>query len=53
MISVGYGDITPINNIERVFVTFMTVFSCGTFAYVVNTIGALFEQLARNEAVYR
>ncbi|EAS01339.2 cation channel family protein (macronuclear) [Tetrahymena thermophila SB210] len=53
MISVGYGDITPINNIERIFVTCMTVFSCGTFAYVVNIIGSLFQQLQINEAEYR
>ncbi|KAL4460912.1 hypothetical protein ABPG74_016384 [Tetrahymena malaccensis] len=53
MISVGYGDITPINNVERIFVTCMTVFSCGTFAYVVNIIGSLFQQLQINEAEYR
>ncbi|KAL4506831.1 hypothetical protein ABPG72_001252 [Tetrahymena utriculariae] len=53
MISVGYGDITPINNVERIFVTCMTVFSCGTFAYVVNVIGSLFQQLQINEAEYR
>lgn len=45
MISVGYGDITPSSKEERIFVIFMTIFSCGVFAYVVSSIGELFENL--------
>lgn len=41
MITVGYGDIVPISKVERVFVMFMTFFSCGVFAYVVSSIGEL------------
>ncbi len=36
MITVGYGDIIPKNTIEKIFVIFMTLLSCGVFAYCVN-----------------
>lgn len=41
MITVGYGDITPKTNIEKIFAILMTVIACGMFAYSVNTIGSL------------
>lgn len=37
MITVGYGDITPKSSIEKLYVTFITILSCGVFAYSVNT----------------
>lgn len=42
MNTVGYGDITPQNVQEKNYVIGMTLISCGTFAYVVNTIGSIF-----------
>jgi hypothetical protein len=39
MNTVGYGDIVPVNNIERVFVIAVTLVSCGVFAFSVNSIG--------------
>ena len=39
MITVGYGDITPISNNEKTYVIFMTLCSSGVFAYTINTIG--------------
>jgi hypothetical protein len=44
MVSVGYGDITPINNSEKIYISVMTIFSSMNFAYVVNTIGSIFSQ---------
>ena len=41
MITVGYGDIYPTNTTERIFVIIMALFSCGLFAYAVNTIGSI------------
>ena len=41
MITVGYGDIVPVNNIERIFVIIITLISCGVFAYSVNSIGTI------------
>jgi hypothetical protein len=34
MITVGYGDISPISNIEKIVTIGLTVLSCGVFAYV-------------------
>lgn len=39
MITVGFGDIVPINKYERIYVVIMTCFSCGVFAFAINTIG--------------
>ena len=39
MITVGYGDISPINPSEKIYTIFMTLLSCGTFAYAINCIG--------------
>lgn len=36
MITVGYGDIHPINNCEKIVIIIMTLLSCGVFAYAVN-----------------
>ncbi len=42
MITVGYGDITPVTVSEKIYCIFITLISCGVFAYVVNTIGSIF-----------
>jgi len=44
MMTIGYGDVTPVNNTERIYVIFMTLLSSGIFGYVVNTIGELYMQ---------
>ena len=36
MITVGYGDITPVNTIEFIFSVFTMLISCGVFAYGLN-----------------
>jgi hypothetical protein len=36
MVTVGYGDIVPNNDVEKVFSIFTILFSCGIFAYSVN-----------------
>lgn len=53
MITVGFGDIAPINILEKVYVIFMTIVSCGVFAYAVNTIGRIFSEMALREATYK
>lgn len=42
MITVGYGDITPVSLEEKIYVILMTLISCGQFAYSINTIGTIF-----------
>jgi len=46
MITVGYGDITPQTSKEIIYVLFMTLLSTGTFAYSINTIGAIFREMS-------
>ena len=41
MITVGYGDITPHNNPERIFAMCTMIVASGLFAYTINSIGTL------------
>lgn len=47
MTTTGYGDITPITNIEKLFVIFCMLVSCVVFAYVVGSI----ESVIRKQSV--
>ncbi|EAR94866.2 zinc knuckle protein (macronuclear) [Tetrahymena thermophila SB210] len=42
MITVGYGDITPVNLIEKTFVMIIMVFNCGLFGYYINVMSEIF-----------
>jgi len=35
MVTVGYGDIVPVNPTERLWTIFIMVFTCAVFAYSV------------------
>lgn len=52
MITVGYGDITPISPYEKTYVIGMAIMSCGVFAYSVNTIGNIFSKLRERNVSY-
>lgn len=39
MATVGYGDITPTNNRERLFTNGIMLISCGVFGFTLNSIG--------------
>lgn len=45
MITVGYGDITPQNDYEIVLCLFTIFIACCVFAYTVNSIGQIFNEL--------
>lgn len=53
MNTVGYGDITPITNVEKMFVIGMTLVSCGVFGYAINTIGSIVREIALKEAAFK
>ena len=36
MIIIGYGDISPVNTIEKTYVSITALISCGVFAYSIN-----------------
>jgi hypothetical protein len=45
MITVGYGDVTPTTDIERITAIVITLISCGMFGYAMNQIGVIIEEM--------
>ena len=41
MVTVGYGDITPKNNLELIIANVTMFLACGVFAFSVNSIGVM------------
>lgn len=50
MVTVGYGDFSPQNTMEKFFVCFFVLFGCGQFGYCLNKIGSIFQQMYENES---
>lgn len=46
--TVGYGDIYPVTDAEKLFSTVAMIVACGVFAFVVGMIGSLFD---RNDSI--
>lgn len=42
--TVGYGDIYPVSDPEKIVAMFNMVAACGVFAYIVGTVGSLFDR---------
>ena len=53
MITIGFGDITPISNVEKIYVILMSFIASGLFAYAVNTIGSIFSDIEEKNASYK
>lgn len=53
MITVGYGDITPSNNLEIGYVVFWMIFGCGLFGYSLNNIANVFNKIFARENVLK
>lgn len=53
MITVGYGDITPVTLYEKIYCIFMTLVSCCVFAYVVNSIGQIIRDVQVKSSEFR
>jgi SPX domain protein involved in polyphosphate accumulation len=51
--TVGYGDIVPVTNPEKVFVTIITYLITGVFGYVITTIGSVIYRLRELENQYQ
>lgn len=41
MVTVGYGDVTPSNDLELICCILTMFVCCGLFAYVINDIGVI------------
>jgi len=45
----GYGDIVPINTIEKAFIVLVTMVACGVFGFSINKIGHLILEIGKRE----
>ena len=54
MVTVGYGDISPQNSLEKSFAIVMIALTCGFFAYALNSVGIILKEMYRvdNEFKY-
>jgi len=44
MVTVGYGDIYPVTEIEKIVSIGLMYVSCGVFGYIMNKIGNILSQ---------
>ena len=52
MITVGYGDITPSNVYEAIFITVAMYFGCGFFSYILSYIQYLISEMKKTESEF-
>lgn len=53
ILTVGYGDVTPVNNLEKWFVIVMALITCGVFGYSINNIGTIFQEMQEKKQAYK
>lgn len=53
MITVGYGDIVPKTSTERVFAILVMLVASGMFAYSMNAIGSIFQNMDKSAQEYK
>lgn len=51
--TIGFGDVTPENTLERTYTTFIMLLGAATFAFVLSQVGNLVEDLNVASAEYR
>ncbi|KRW99170.1 hypothetical protein PPERSA_07413 [Pseudocohnilembus persalinus] len=53
MTTIGYGDFTPKNELERIINIIVMLVACGTYAYVFNQIGTLLNNIQERSKEHR
>ncbi|EAR85432.2 cyclic nucleotide-binding domain protein (macronuclear) [Tetrahymena thermophila SB210] len=53
MTTVGYGDITPQNQIETIFYIFSLMTLCGVFAYSFNLVGVIVQEMNKKNKEFK
>jgi len=53
MTTVGYGDIYPITNFEKLFTMWGMLVSCGVFAYVVGSIETIVRRSSSIDSMFK
>ena len=49
MLTIGFGDISPVNYQEALILVFIETFSCIVLAYNINCVGILFSNIRESE----
>ncbi|CAD8116583.1 unnamed protein product [Paramecium sonneborni] len=52
-LTIGYGDIVPQTDIERIYVIIMAMVICGLFGYTISSIGNILKQLTEKEQQFK
>ena len=52
MITIGYGDIIPGTNLERLFATFSMIFASGLFGYTMNSMGTVIARFEMSKSLF-
>lgn len=53
IMTVGYGDISATNITETIYSTFTVFFGCGLFAYFINSIGNIVQDINKEAHIFR
>ena len=53
MVTVGYGDISPSNLYEKLFCIIMMILSCGVFAYSINRLVSILQEMYQKETEFK
>ena len=52
IVTVGYGDVTPQNPLERLCACFFILFGCIIFGYCINCIGSIFQEISQEHNTF-
>jgi len=53
MSTLGYGDITPKNYIEKIFTIVLVLLSCFIFAFCMNSVGEILKEMGKQESQFK
>ena len=53
MNTVGFGDIVPQNYTEKIYSIFFIYFACGIFAYTINSIGIIVQDINKSMKIFK
>ncbi len=53
VMTIGYGDVVPTNEFERLFVLITGLFGCMVFAYSINTIGVIVADIKKDNIKFK
>jgi hypothetical protein len=50
--TIGYGDVTPVTNPERIYATFIAFVITGVIGYVISKIGHIINKFDPSNTLY-